>query len=806
STGSSLTDALLLRSPLDLVLTGLMLTVLAMLAFDLVEQRRLAIGLRHRLLRPHAGALLALAASQVAASLGVIGLILVHQRFLRATVAAIAPDPLHFSLSTLDSRQLVIAAGLTLLSVALVWSAALLLRAVATTWRIPRHSPARWVALAAWALPIVLLIAAGPLRLPPAGRPGLAVVLGCALLASFTTRAVRWHRRTSQAAGFGILLLALAVPPLLLYPSVLAFADQAREEAIQTRFGPEAAQLRDRLKQQLRDSLDQIDALTWLPDLTSAAGGGDSADLSTDSAFLVWSHTDLATHRLTSAIELYGPSGALVSRFALNLPEYAAASQPWRPTRCQWDLFEEVAPFGSTERRILHAGRALCVPDGHGGTRRVGAIVVHVMLDYNTLPFISSHNPYFELLRATPGQPLPQSEAHDLEFLVYGWSGSPIYASGTVVWTLPSAVFARLVASRQPFWARVSQAGQDWRLYLLSDRGGIYALGYPLVTPFGHLLNLAQLAILVLVLYALLLLARALAFLLVRREPGTGRGLLREIRASFYRKLFWAFVGVAVIPVLILAVATRTYIAAQLRAGIESAAARTVGVAQNVVDDYLDLQQRGTGSVPVLDDDVLVWLGRVIDQDVNVFSGSRLLATSERDLFASGVLPTRTPANVYRAIVLRRLPSFVGDETVGGFRYLVAAAPVHAGAGRDGIVTVPLTLRQQEIERQIDELDRRVLFAMLLFSLLGAAGGYWMAEKIADPVNRLTRATRRIARGDLDARIAVTSSDELRRLVQDFNRMAADLKAQRAELERTQRLAAWADMARQVAHDIKNPL
>ena len=81
-----------------------------------------------------------------------------------------------------------------------------------------------------------------------------------------------------------------------------------------------------------------------------------------------------------------------------------------------------------------------------------------------------------------------------------------------------------------------------------------------------------------------------------------------------------------------------------------------------------------------------------------------------------------------------------------------------------------------------------------------------MAERIADPVNRLTRATRRIARGDLDARIAATSSDELRRLVEDFNRMAADLKRQRVELERTQRLEAWADMARQVAHDIKNPL
>ena len=45
-----------------------------------------------------------------------------------------------------------------------------------------------------------------------------------------------------------------------------------------------------------------------------------------------------------------------------------------------------------------------------------------------------------------------------------------------------------------------------------------------------------------------------------------------------------------------------------------------------------------------------------------------------------------------------------------------------------------------------------------------------------------------------------------RGLVEDFNQMADDLKRQRADLERTQRLEAWADMARQVAHDIKNPL
>ncbi len=202
---------------------------------------------------------------------------------------------------------------------------------------------------------------------------------------------------------------------------------------------------------------------------------------------------------------------------------------------------------------------------------------------------------------------------------------------------------------------------------------------------------------------------------------------------------------------------------------------------------------------------MLVSISQVIEQDVNIFEGAELLATSERDLFSSGFLPTRTPADVYRAIVLDRLPSFVDEDQIGTVPYIIAAAPVRLGE-RDAILTVPLANRQREIEREIDDLDRGVHLAVLCFVLFGAAIGLSLAERIADPVRRLTRATRRIASGDFDARIAVRSADELRRLVDSFNSMASELKAQRTQLERTHRLEAWAEMARQVAHEIKNPL
>jgi nitrogen fixation/metabolism regulation signal transduction histidine kinase len=63
-----------------------------------------------------------------------------------------------------------------------------------------------------------------------------------------------------------------------------------------------------------------------------------------------------------------------------------------------------------------------------------------------------------------------------------------------------------------------------------------------------------------------------------------------------------------------------------------------------------------------------------------------------------------------------------------------------------------------------------------------------------------------VGHGDLDAHIKVRSGDELGQLARSFNRMTAELKANRAQLVQAEKEAAWRGMARQVAHEIKNPL
>ncbi len=795
------------RSGLPLNLSFCAITLAAMAALWATPATRLHAAARPR--RAPREAWLGFVAINLLAGIAVAGLIVAFARMLAVAVDPATVDVRHFSLYPWNGARTLRLAGILALHVAALWAATLVLIAARSVWRLRSRALAtRLTLLALWVVPTLVASVTASMYgwlMPVVGLFLSAVA--CGLAALLARRVVVWYRHATIAARIFGLFVTFLVPAVLLYPSLNFFAELAIQRLITT-YAVEAQNHSAALYEQLIEAQHEIEALSSLPDLVSDAGDAAAAP-DPKNAFFVWSQTVFARNRLTSAVELYSKSGTQVSRFALNLPEYTGSGrQPQAVPACQWDVFGEPLPIGSQKRLVLHAERGICPDTGAGPRVPVGTIVLHLAVDdYRTLPFITSQSPYFELFR--PSQHEASREAapgNDVHVAIYGWGLEPVYTSGLSAWPITETLFRRIYdPARRPFWETIELSGETYQVYFTNDRARIYAIGYPILTLFDHLVHLAEVSTLAGASFVLVLLVTALFTRVSRERPRVGRALLREIRASFYRKLFLAFVLASIIPVLVLALVIRAYFADLLRKDIQAEAARTASVAQRVIEesDALFLS-RGADSVAP-NDDVMVWISQVIDQDVNIFDGPKLVATSERDLFASGLLPTRTPDDVYYAIVLQRLPSFVDEDQLGAIPYLIAATPVRTG-GRERILTVPAALRQRDIEREIDDLDRGVHLAVLCFILLGAALGLSLAERIADPVRRLTRATQRIARGDFDERIAVKSVDEFSRLVEAFNRMAGELKAQRGELERTHRLEAWADMARQVAHEIKNPL
>ncbi len=112
--------------------------------------------------------------------------------------------------------------------------------------------------------------------------------------------------------------------------------------------------------------------------------------------------------------------------------------------------------------------------------------------------------------------------------------------------------------------------------------------------------------------------------------------------------------------------------------------------------------------------------------------------------------------------------------------------------------------------RPLIELQRQIVSTGLLVGGVGiivaVLASLWFAARVTRPVVSLAQAARRVAAGDFGAKVEVESSDELGELAASFNRMTEDLVAQKDRTLQAERVAAWRELARRLAHELKNPL
>ena len=112
--------------------------------------------------------------------------------------------------------------------------------------------------------------------------------------------------------------------------------------------------------------------------------------------------------------------------------------------------------------------------------------------------------------------------------------------------------------------------------------------------------------------------------------------------------------------------------------------------------------------------------------------------------------------------------------------------------------------------RTLVELQRRIVSATLLVGglglLLAILLSSWLAARVTHPIKGLAQAAQRVTTGDWETQVAVTSRDELGALAEAFNRMTGELRQQRDHLVQAERVAAWRELARRLAHELKNPL
>lgn len=108
-----------------------------------------------------------------------------------------------------------------------------------------------------------------------------------------------------------------------------------------------------------------------------------------------------------------------------------------------------------------------------------------------------------------------------------------------------------------------------------------------------------------------------------------------------------------------------------------------------------------------------------------------------------------------------------------------------------------------ELKRHIESAALFVGGAGILTAILLSS---WAAARVTRPIEQLATAAREVAQGDLTTQVDVNSSDEIGDLARAFNRMTNDLVEQKERLVQAERVAAWRELARRLAHELKNPL
>jgi signal transduction histidine kinase len=221
------------------------------------------------------------------------------------------------------------------------------------------------------------------------------------------------------------------------------------------------------------------------------------------------------------------------------------------------------------------------------------------------------------------------------------------------------------------------------------------------------------------------------------------------------------------------------------------------------VDDALFAVTRAPGTVQLVQVELLD--GAKLSKVPSLVSARPMEYGGLKLWVVGGVrLDTELPKSV--AALTRTRAVLTGDEGLLGQAGEVAPPTVVRRLTLAPRVQLALAF-SQAADLQVERGVRRSFFFLAALGLLAALClGLWLSPRITRPVEALTAAAEQVAAGAWGERVEQKATGEVGALVDAFNKMTTDLKRTTEQLLATERVAAWQEVARRLAHEIKNPL
>jgi len=204
----------------------------------------------------------------------------------------------------------------------------------------------------------------------------------------------------------------------------------------------------------------------------------------------------------------------------------------------------------------------------------------------------------------------------------------------------------------------------------------------------------------------------------------------------------------------------------------------------------------------------LINLSESYQVDINLFGiDGSLIASSNLPLQHSQLLNDLMHPMAFKKLVIDKQFSYYQQEQLLDLAYRSYYQSVfNSRQELAGFIHLPYFARQRETQRETASLLIDILNVFVLFFVVTGLLSVFLSKIITRPLAIIGNHLRKLKFDGANEEIAWHSHDELGQLVQTYNRVVAELEKSVAKLAETEREGAWREMAKQVAHEIKNPL
>jgi len=274
---------------------------------------------------------------------------------------------------------------------------------------------------------------------------------------------------------------------------------------------------------------------------------------------------------------------------------------------------------------------------------------------------------------------------------------------------------------------------------------------------------------------------------------------IKNVKYTFRTQLLIAFLFISIIPVIILAIYNRQVVKERTDSAVTNELAERLKYVESIIGVQLsespdvDLQK------------VFEETGKELGIAFAVYDGPVQIFNSKEQYYEAGLLPDKLNPEVYYQLNYLSFREYFTKEHIDDFEYDSFYKTINLG-NRTFIIGVNDAFNKVRLSFSVTDIDVFLFGVYSFATLIMIIISTFLANRISRPIRRLTKATTSVAQGDFNIEIKSNEKGELMDLLAGFNSMTKELQRNQIEHAELERENAWKEMAKQVAHEIKNPL